>query len=464
MLDYIKRLSLNNDGILFDDVSGRKLALNETGQIFWRILERTDDFSAALEEVTRYFDADPEVLRSDLENFVSVLDKDGLCDGAILPGGKHFVLEPTAACNGGCPHCYHGHHGDKWPKENENKAILALKKSGARSVSITGGEVFSAHFVDRLFPLVADLKASEISVASISTNATFITEDVGARIIREIPSSTVFRISLDALRGDLLDRIRPGYHKLENPYGPISDLDKSGYPLVFTTNIYSQTPEDIREIGDFLRRFKNIKSWNVRLAVPVHFGTGERVRSASRKSRLFKSRPEFDRATGCFEEIISEHSRKPYQFDVRMGNYLSTKLLENPHGLTEMTDDHPCREDKSLTTFKASGEVTQCPILSELDKEMNSGNIFDADTKSTFTTPVLSKLSVTEMGCNDCYLRSVCGGGCRLYALAYDQGLEGCDLSARSMIEWMLADPSGLIREHWPEFFSRLHHLTPRPH
>lgn len=460
MNDYLNRLTLTDEGILHDPASGRKLALNETGIVFWNVLSRSIDMSTAVNELAKIFDIDQERISSDLVDFISVLDKGGLCDGSILPGGNHVVLEPTAACNGGCPHCYHGHHGDKWPRHLDAVAVKRLRAKGTKSVSITGGEVFSSHFVERMFTLVDELRSSEISVASISTNATFITEDICRRILEKVPRTTVFRISLDALRGELLDRLRPGYRNLDDPYGPISELDRAGYQLVFTTNIYKQTSSDIIEIGRYLKSFKNIATWNVRLAVPVHFGGGVRVRSRSRRSRLFEDRPEFMQSFHCFEAILEDHARDPYAFDIRMGNYLSTNLLAFPAGLVALTDPHPCREDKHLTTVKASGEVTQCPILTELDPGLKTGNLFENTGDMLPLVPPLSDLRIDNMECGNCYLRQVCGGGCRLYALAYDQGLDGCDLYARGMLEWMLQDQAGLLASHWPDFLGRLRQLA----
>jgi radical SAM protein with 4Fe4S-binding SPASM domain len=114
-----------------------------------------------------------------------------------------------------------------------------------------------------------------------------------------------------------------------------------------------------------------------------------------------------------------------------MGNYLMTSLLRLPHALTPHLPGHPCREDAELMTVKADGQVTQCPILTELDPTLTSGPILRAEPEVTRQLP-LKDLHTAAMACATCPLRSVCGGGCRLYSLAYDRGLSGCDEPARA--------------------------------
>ncbi|MGH3620262.1 MAG: SPASM domain-containing protein, partial [Sciscionella sp.] len=314
---------------------------------------------------------------------------------------------------------------------------------------------FSAHFVDAFFDLIDTLDVEGVSVASVSTNATFLTEHVRDRVLARLPRSTVFRVSLDALRSDLLDRIRPGYRTLADPYGPIGDLDNAGFPLVFTTNLWSQTPAEVTEIGEYLRTYSGISAWNIRLAVPVHHGNGERTRTAARQRQLFGVRPSPQLPLRHYAAILRAHAERPFDFPVRMGNYLMTTLLSNPHALTAHPPGHPCREDAQLVTVKADGRVTQCPILTELDPTMTSGPILEAEPDLLNHLP-LTDLHTDAMVCATCTLRPVCGGGCRLYSMAYDRGLTGCDEPARALLSWILTDPTGLIRQHWPDYHVRM--------
>jgi radical SAM protein with 4Fe4S-binding SPASM domain len=270
----------------------------------------------------------------------------------------------------------------------------------------------------------------------------------------------VCRISLDALRPDLLDRIRPGYRRLADPYRPIRDLADAGYPLVFTTNLWTQPVGAVTEIGDYLRQYPKVTAWNVRLAVPVHHGHGDRTRTAARQRQLFGLRPSPKLPLRFYAAILARHARTPYPFPVRMGNYLMTSLLARPQALTAHPPGHPCREDQHLVTVKADGTVTQCPILTELVPAAHSGDIRAHHGDLTADLP-LAGLHTDAMGCATCALRPVCGGGCRLYPLAYERGLDGCDEPARALLTWILADPTGLIRTHWPAYHARLRDLAP---
>jgi radical SAM protein with 4Fe4S-binding SPASM domain len=453
----LDRLVLQEGNVLADLASGRKLVLNPSGVAFFGIFRDHGDTDVAVRQVAARYGLDAGLARAEYRRFLELIDQGQRCEGSILPGRHHAVLEPTAACNGQCPHCYHGDRSSRWPREEFGTILDQVRAGGIRSVSITGGEVFSAHFVGSFFELARELEDRGVAIASVSTNATFLTEDIRDRVLAVIPRTTVFRVSLDALRGDLLDRIRPGYRHLADPYGPVRDLDEAGYPLVFTTNLSGQPAGDVLEIGDYLRRYRQVRAWNVRMAVPVHHGEGERARSAARRRQLLGTRPSPALGLRYYRAILEAHAASEYPFDVRMGNYLMTSLLRNPAALTAFGGGHPCREDQYLVTVKATGEVTQCPILTELAPELTMGPAGAGGLAEGFEDSLpLAGLDTATMGCRSCPLLAACGGGCRLYALAYDQGLEGCDLPARALLSWLVTDPDGLLRRHWPQYHARL--------
>lgn len=449
------------DGILHDQVSGVKRVLNASARFFFEVFQNRGSGPAAIEAIVDRYGITPERARQDFEAFLDTIDQKQQCVGSILPGSEHAVIEPTAACNGQCPHCYHGTRSDRWPAEQVDTILAKVAAGGVRSVSITGGEVFSAHFADHFFDLVKTLRDHGVSVASVSTNATFLTEDIRDRALETLDETTVFRISLDALRSDLLDRVRPGYRSLPDPYAPIRELDTAGRKLVFTTNLWSQPVEDVLEIGEYLRGYRNVGAWNVRLAVPVHHGVGERARTSARRRQLFGLRPDPRLPLRYFAALLTRHAQGAFPFPVRMGNYLMTSHLAHPRALSAHPQGHPCREDARLVTVKADGAITQCPILTELAPSMNSGQILDFSGDDLFTDLPLAGLNTASMPCADCALRPVCGGGCRLYPMAYERGAEGCDEPARALVAWLLTDPTGLLRTHWPDYHERLHQLIP---
>lgn len=454
----LRRLDLDGE-VLHDRISGRALVLNTTARGFFDVLQRHGTGNAAITAIADQHGITLERAETDFAAFLDLIDQGQRCVGSVLPGEHHAVLEPTAVCNGQCPHCYHGTRSDHWPRGRTDDILRRIASAGVRSVSVTGGEVFGSHFVDGFFELVDGLEAVGVSLASVSTNATFLTEGVRDRVLERLPRSTVFRISLDALRSSLLDRVRPGYRNLADPYGPIRDLDAAGFPLVFTTNLWPQTPDEVIEIGEYLRQYTQVEAWNVRLAVPVHHGGNTRTRASARQRQLLSAPPSPRLPLRHYAAILRAHANHPLGFPVRLGNYLMTSALSHPQTLTPHDPGHPCREDADLITVKANGRVTQCPILTELDATLTSGPVWD-DADALARGP-LRGLHTDAMECATCALRSVCGGGCRLYALAYDRGITGCDQPARSLLSWMLADPTGLLRDHWPRFHARLLDLLP---
>ena len=144
---------------------------------------------------------------------------------------------------------------------------------------------------------------------------------------------------------------------------------------MFTTNLFHAQPvEAVLEIGDYLRQYRGIKAWNVRMAVPVHHGDGERARSPARRRQLLGTRPSPALGLRYYQAILEAHADSEFPFDVRMGNYLMTSLLCNPAALTAFGGGHPCREDQYLVTVKATGDVTQCPILTEPAPDLTLGS------------------------------------------------------------------------------------------
>lgn len=450
---FEKRFYIEGE-VLTDNNSGRKIVLDEIGLDFFNIHLKSPNNDIAIQQIVELYNVDLKTAKNDFEEFLDELYQKNNCVGSILPGIDHVVLEPTSSCNGGCPHCYHSYHGNTWSREQKMSILSTLNDRNIKSVSITGGEVFSKHYIEEFFELVENLNELNINIGSISTNATFITEQLAGRIKNKIRKSTVFRISLDALESDLLARVRPGYKALEDPYFPIKILDNLGFPLVFTTNIFRQESSSILNIAEYLRRFKNIQSWNLRMAVPVHPGESG---WSKRTQGNFDNRPSPDFQLDKYKAILFAHSENPYQYEIRLGNYLSTFFLVHPQSLPFFDgQDHPCREDKILMTIKSDGIITQCPILSELEPSLTMDyNIFDTSDDYKSHLP-LSPLNIWEMECKSCKFLTVCGGGCRLYSMAYNNDLLGCDLTAFELWNWIYEDNDDIFSRLWPAFHKKV--------
>ncbi|NER49297.1 MAG: radical SAM protein [Symploca sp. SIO1A3] len=451
-------LVLENENVLQDRFSGLKYVLQPIGIEMFHLLVRHQDIDVAAQALASHYLIDLDRARADLNTFVTKISQGQACRGSVLPGINHAVLEPTSGCNGGCPHCYHTSHKEQWPTDEYERVLSSLENAGIRSVSITGGEVFSPHFASKFFDLANLLRNHGIRIASISTNGTFVTEQIRDRIFQELPTDTVLRISLDALRSDLLDRIRPGYKRLEDPYAPLLDLDRLGYKLVFTTNLSTQPINSVLEIGEYLRSYHGISTWNVRLSVPIHYEGGSRPRA--HKLRVLSSRHDPALAIPYFEAILLQHVEVPYPFDIVMGNYLHTSALRNPAVIGRRASTHPCQNDERLLTVKATGELTRCPALTDLDRSLSMGSIFEENSESPLTREYVrhlpfSELTTMEMVCANCTYLPFCGGGCRLYAIAYEQGVSGCDLPAHALLTYISEDPKRIFRNHFPDYHSQ---------
>jgi radical SAM protein with 4Fe4S-binding SPASM domain len=433
-----KRFELKDSNILIDYFSERRMILDEMGITFFNIYRKYGNSQLAIDKIVQIFDISTNLAKKDYNEFLNNILFVNKCDGSILPYNNFFVLEPTSACPGNCIHCFHNNKKTySWDETMIENIINFLIKNNIKSVSITGGEVFSVHYSKEIIYLIDKLSRNNIKIASISTNGIFINEPLLKKIKKYVDLDTVFRFSIDAIDFNKILEIRPGYTN-KNLFNPIVQIDKYGYKSVYTTIISEQRKEDIIQILKFLVKLKNVQAWNIRPAVPT-------------QNIHFSFMDDFSKVTDIYTSILQDYSLNNYNFEIRMGNVLSTFDLENPKSIILYNKGiHPCKSEENMMTLKANGEITRCPILPELSKKYIIDNV---DMNSIITKNIFSNLNTKKMNCNECTFYKICGGGCRLYSIAYTDNVNGCDINSKLTINWILKDTDDLISSNWPDYY-----------
>jgi PqqD family protein of HPr-rel-A system len=71
--ENIRRLALSESGFVFDPVSGQSFTVNDTGLALLRLLQKSADEQQILDQLCQDFDAEPNDMARDLEEFVASL-------------------------------------------------------------------------------------------------------------------------------------------------------------------------------------------------------------------------------------------------------------------------------------------------------------------------------------------------------------------------------------------------------
>jgi radical SAM protein with 4Fe4S-binding SPASM domain len=430
----LSKYTISKD-VLTNELTSKTYHLDEVGIEFFEICQSYGELTKAAKYLSGRYDIDRKQALADLNEFLVSIDLTPAGNGSVMPFEHHAVLEPTSRCSGGCRHCYHSSHGVDWNIEFEKEMPSILQLNNVSSVSITGGEVFSRHYLPRLYDLLQDLRSININVTSISTSGLFFSDEILHNLSKLINKNTVIRISMDTVSSGELINTRPGYLRLQSHLAPLELVFDSGYPVVVTTVVHNKNANEVIKIGEFIRKFDSVQVWNIRSAI----ATRQKKTRNSIESNFHET---------VMSEILRQHASRRYKFEFRLFNVLSSQFLENPKLLPSYSiTDHPCRDEQNLITVKSNGTITQCPILPELDESYASS--------PDKWTPLLANLSLKEMPCKQCRLISVCGGGCRLYALANGL-LDDCDLVSKHAIEWLERDPHGLLKNNWLDFYGLL--------
>lgn len=421
--------------------TNKRFVLDDIGKKFIDIFLDEDNTEMLIERMAKEYNIDVAIIKKDFNEFISKIEIQRDFSIGELPYSDYMVLEPTNECSGNCLHCFQRYEKKySWDKGQIDSYIDYLKKNNIRYISLTGGEVLSPHYIENTKYIVKTLKKNNIQIVTISTNGMFITEDIMNWLDQQLDLSKItFRISLDSINEEKIKMLRPGY---KNKYNNIlwDIIEKFNCNVVVTTIIYQQSAKEIVDIEGFLKSKKNVKKWILKPLIPT-----------KESHNYLKSN--FKNLSEIYIEVLNyfKNNKEDIRYDFSIGNVISKNMLLYPEMIQKYYGFmHPCKDEKNQKTLKSSGEITRCPILSEIDSKY----MIDLSDFNDINNNLFYDLELSQMNCSKCKYMKLCGGGCRAYAIAYKQGIYGCDINSKQMWKWIFSD--GYIKNEWTKFFYTL--------
>ena len=192
--------------------------INQTGKEFILTYLNYGLSEQSIQFLTKKFNIDKKIIKNDYFNYIKQLNKQCKINIEQLPFLHHLILEPTNECSAHCIHCFHQSKNKySWSKKEINNFIKFFKDYGIKSVSITGGEIFSPHYVENAKYLINNLYSNNIDISTISTNGMFLTKELCDWLKNNLNlKKVIFRISLDTIGIKNVVIIRPGYKNFFN--------------------------------------------------------------------------------------------------------------------------------------------------------------------------------------------------------------------------------------------------------
>ncbi len=414
--------------------------INQTGKEFILTYLNYGLSEQSIQFLTKKFNIDKKIIKNDYFNYIKQLNKHCKINIEQLPFLHHLILEPTNECSAHCIHCFHQSKNKySWSKKEINNFIKFFKDYGIKSVSITGGEIFSPHYVENAKYLINNLYSNNIDISTISTNGMFLTKELCDWLKNNLNlKKVIFRISLDTIGIKNVVIIRPGYKNFFNEkYWDYLNLLKIN--VIVTTVISTQSPEEILNIAKFLSTQKYVKSWILKPLVPTK-------KSSFYDSQWVNIKKIYIKFLNWFKQ-----NQDSVTYNFILGNVITRSLLNDSSYLEEyQLNEHPCKEEQFQKTLKANGKISRCPILPEI----NENYTVDIKNLNQLNSEIYDDISISDLQCKTCKYVKLCGGGCRVYAISYSGNLYGCDLNSHMMWDWIVNE--NYFKHTWEDYYIKV--------
>jgi radical SAM protein with 4Fe4S-binding SPASM domain len=384
----------------------RWVAVNNLG---WRVAQLCDGrrtVRGVAAVIADQYSQQAEAVYRDVEAYLTRLQQAGLLeDGHETqaprndPALTHLHLYLTHNCNLRCVHCAvtdGARHTDRLSTQQVFRLIDELIDTGARSISLTGGE-----FLLRPDALRIAAYAAGKLHTMISTNGTLITDQT-AQTLADL--GVPVQVSLDGATAATHDRIR-GPGAFERAWRGIDLLLQSG-------------------IGDRLALCMTLMKWNLH-QVPALVDLAEargvaglRVlplqplgRAAERWSELGVTAADY---AGVYDYLYRQVPRSDRKVTVQ-----ATLLGFAPHA----SESEPwCGLGRTLAV-DAGGDIYPCSML--MTPQFRLGSVEDTGLEEAMRSPRLRRLcedctarKTTIEACQTCTWRNFCQAGCPASVLA----------------------------------------------
>lgn len=257
-----------DNAILFDSDTGREKVVNHSGLVVWNALNGQVQIKDIADKLAKQFEqqisddivADTAVFANELLNdgFAETSDEPSISPLAeetyswIHESPKNFDLSITGRCNLGCAYCFYADEmvGRKdLPKQPWLDFFAELKTLGARSLTLSGGEVFMRKDLWELIDAIVDSKMRY----NVLSNGTLINE----KTIEKFMSGKRFKrldsiqISIDGSCAEIHDKSR-GSGSFQKALKSLLILQKAGFSVSVRVTVNRFNVDDLENIARLL--------------------------------------------------------------------------------------------------------------------------------------------------------------------------------------------------------------------
>ena len=334
----------------------------------------------------------------------------------------------TRRCNFRCRHCYLGESPSTEPDTAELIAVMdRMKSEGIEQVILTGGEPLVRQDIQTLFE---ELTQRGITIERIITNGSLISRAL-LDYLRQMGQTPVFNISYDGDNGQH-NRLRNRDNFEPQTLKAFDMCRKSGFA---TATDMTLDADNIAELRDSIRTLDSHGCGQIK-AVPM-FPLG----NAQKHDLRCLSPKDFLEAV-C--EYIPHYYADAIRAEIFLYYYFFSQGYQNGWTIPALMLDkcqNPlsvsrCGNDSTAPFLTADGRLLNCPgmaafeELSEQFKHVSDVGFEEAKKSEGFT--YLTEYTVQKHlkhnpDCEDCPHKLRCGGGCRVSAMAFGNGIDGID-------------------------------------
>lgn len=385
--------------------------INKTALDILDFCDGTNTIDYIVGKLKNKYNEKEEVVKENVEEFLLPLIDSGLIDNSNQPENNNFkskmmrgsrkifypdiiIWEVTDFCPLNCKHCYLGNKsGSIFSKNDIDKVLEIIDKSGVYQVQLTGGEALSHPNIDYI---IENLVQRGIIIC-VSTSG-FILNDKILNSLLKLKSvyKSFVKVSLDG-NESTHNYIRQNEDSYKRALNFIKTLSEHGVECQIGTTIVNQTKDELENLTDIVK--KNGASL-------IEFGllSNQGNAKANNLTSFLNSEELFE----FLQELNSKFTDDKF-------------IVKVP--IEKITAMKNCGAGYKLVVVKANKDISICPI-----SEFSVGNIDNCSIEDIMLKcgDKFSKLDApNEKLCGDCKNRIECGG-CTSRALILKNTVEKC--------------------------------------
>lgn len=304
-----------------------------------------------------------------------------------LEGYRMLNIYLTNACNLRCEHCFM-HSGsplkNELPTDEWRRILSEFKYNGGQSVTFSGGEPLMNRDFDEIL-----IQASSLQLeTTVLSNGILWTQE---RIAKLAPYISQIQISIDGFDEPSNAKVRGAGH-FDRIVRNVINFSNSGIRTSVATTFTFQNLQDdaAKRYADFVN---NIKSQCLH---PVFFKLSKKILQGRNTHYSEKQNHEFFHRIMQIEQAIDPNAR----FNNFMEGHTPNLVERNcGFGGISIGADGEVYFCNRISEVESYGNIRQKPLKSFMEQ----GHELHLQTSSDHITP-----------CNQCHLRYICCGGCRI--------------------------------------------------